>query len=41
MLTSDEARFARALEALEGGYRIGDSGDEVHTGGPLIAGVVD
>lgn len=41
MLTNDEARFARALEALDGGYRIGDPGDEVHTGGPLIAGVVD
>ncbi len=41
MLTNDEARFTRALEALEGGYRIGDPGDEVHTGGPLIAGAVD
>ncbi|MBC7724690.1 MAG: thymidine phosphorylase [Burkholderiaceae bacterium] len=37
-LSADEpARFARALEALEGAYRIGDAGDEVHTGGPLIA----
>jgi thymidine phosphorylase len=39
--TNEPARFARAFEALEGGYRIGDPGDEVHTGGPLIAGVVD
>ena len=37
-LNADEpARFERALEALEGGYRIGSAGDEVHTGGPLIA----
>jgi thymidine phosphorylase len=41
MHTNESARFARALEALEGGYRIGEAGDEVHTGGPLIAGVVD
>lgn len=37
-LSADEPeRFARALEVLEGAYRIGDAGDEVHTGGPLIA----
>ena len=37
-LSADEPeRFVRALEALEGAYRIGDAGDEVHTGGPLIA----
>ncbi|MCU1586397.1 MAG: thymidine phosphorylase [Microbacteriaceae bacterium] len=37
-LSADEPdRFARALEALEGSYRIGDHGDEVLTGGPLIA----
>jgi len=37
-LSADEpARFARALEALEGAYRIGAKGDEVHDGGPLIA----
>jgi thymidine phosphorylase len=37
-LSADEPdRFARALEALEGSYRIGDEGDEVLTGGPLIA----
>lgn len=41
MSTNDAARFDRALEALEGGYRIGDAGDEVETGGPLIAGVVE
>lgn len=38
-LNADEPeRFARALEALEGAYRIGAPGDEVLTGGPLIAG---
>ncbi len=37
-LSADEpARFERALEALEGAYRIGAPGDEVHDGGPLIA----
>jgi thymidine phosphorylase len=37
-LSADEpARFARALEALEGAYRIGDAGDEILDGGPLIA----
>ncbi|MBN9151859.1 MAG: thymidine phosphorylase [Micrococcales bacterium] len=37
-LSADEpARFERALEALEGAYRIGSAGDEVHDGGPLIA----
>ncbi|MGY6499161.1 MAG: thymidine phosphorylase [Microcella sp.] len=41
MHTNDAARFDRALEALEGGYRIGAPGDEVVTGGPLIAGVVE
>ena len=40
-LHADEsARFARALEALEGAWRIGEPGDEAHTGGPLIAGRV-
>jgi len=38
-LSADEPqRFERALEALEGAYRIGDAGDPVETGGPLIAG---
>ena len=37
-LHADEpARFARALEAVEGAYRIGDPGDPVEDGGPLIA----
>lgn len=37
-LSADEpARFERALEALDGAYRIGDAGDPVLTGGPLIA----
>ncbi len=35
--TDEPARFERALEALEGAYRIGDPGDDIHTGGPLIA----
>lgn len=33
----DPARFDRALEALEGAYRIGDAGEEINNGGPLIA----
>ncbi|MFN3707807.1 thymidine phosphorylase [Microcella sp.] len=41
MHTNEAARFDRALEALEGGYRIGDASEEVVTGGPLIAGVVE
>ncbi len=37
-LSADEpARFERALEALEGAYRIGSEGDAVQDGGPLIA----
>jgi thymidine phosphorylase len=37
-LSADEPeRFERALEAVEGAYRIGDVGDEVLDGGPLIA----
>jgi thymidine phosphorylase len=37
-LSADEPeRFTRALEALEGAYRIGEAGDEILTGGPLIA----
>ncbi len=41
-LSADEpARFERALEALEGAYRIGDEGDPVEDGGPLIAGRLD
>jgi thymidine phosphorylase len=41
MHTDEPARFDRALEALEGAYRIGSSGDEVLTGGPLIAGRIE
>ena len=38
-LSADEPeRFERALEALKGAYRIGDAGDEVLDGGPLIQG---
>ncbi|MCU1544923.1 MAG: thymidine phosphorylase, partial [Homoserinimonas sp.] len=41
-LSADEpARFQRALEALEGAYRIGDTGTAAENGGPLIAGRVD
>ncbi|WP_022884891.1 thymidine phosphorylase [Glaciibacter superstes] len=37
-LSADEpARFPRALESVDGAWRIGDEGDEVLTGGPLIA----
>ncbi|WP_111718601.1 thymidine phosphorylase [Homoserinimonas sp. OAct 916] len=37
-LSADEpARFARALEALEGAYRIGSASEKVLDGGPLIA----
>ena len=37
-LSADEPeRFERALEALKDAYRVGDMGDEVHDGGPLIA----
>jgi thymidine phosphorylase len=33
----DAARFPRALEVLQGAYTIGAAGDDVETGGPLIA----
>ena len=37
-LSADEPeRFARALEAVDGAYRIGDPGEPVLDGGPLIA----
>lgn len=36
LMADEPARFARALEALEGAYRIGDPCDEVLDGGPLI-----
>jgi thymidine phosphorylase len=41
-LSADEpARFARALEAVEGAWAIGDPGSPVDDGGPLIAGRVE
>ena len=41
-LSADEpARFARALEALEGAWAIGEPGSPIDDGGPLIAGRVD
>jgi thymidine phosphorylase len=41
-LSADEpARFARALEALDGAWSIGDPGTPVDDGGPLIAGRVE
>lgn len=41
-LSADEPqRFARALEALDGAWAIGDPGSPVDDGGPLIAGRVD
>jgi thymidine phosphorylase len=38
MHADEPERFERALEAVRGAYRIGDVGDEIVTGGPLIAG---
>jgi thymidine phosphorylase len=38
MSTNDEGRFERALEALDGAFEIGDPGDEIRTGGPLVQG---
>ena len=37
MHTSDPARFERALEALDGAWTIGNVGDTVIDGGPLVA----
>lgn len=37
MSADEPARFERALEALEGAYRIGAAGEAVNDGGPLIA----
>jgi len=36
LAADDPARFARAHEALEGALRIGDTGETVNDGGPLI-----
>jgi len=41
MHTDEMARFERALEALEGSYRIGDAGEPIDNGGPLIAGRIE
>jgi thymidine phosphorylase len=41
MHANDAARFERALEAVAGAWTIGDVGDPVDTGGPLIAGRID
>ncbi|MBX3099130.1 MAG: thymidine phosphorylase [Salinibacterium sp.] len=41
MHTSDPARFERAIEAVAGGYAVGDAGSAIDNGGPLIAGRVD
>jgi thymidine phosphorylase len=38
MGTDEPARFARALEALEGAYEIGNEGAPVQDGGALIQG---
>lgn len=35
--TNEPARFARALEALDGAWRIGEIGEPIEDGGPLIA----
>jgi thymidine phosphorylase len=35
--TDEPERFARAREALAGAYRIGEPGDRIEDGGPLIA----
>jgi thymidine phosphorylase len=40
MGTEEPERFARALEALEGSYEIGDEGAEVQDGGALIQGKI-
>jgi thymidine phosphorylase len=40
MHTDEPERFERALEALVGGYAIGDPGDPIDNGGQLIAGRV-
>lgn len=39
--TDEPGRFERALDALEGSYRVGDTGEPIDNGGALIAGRVD
>ena len=41
MHTSDAARFERALEAVDGAYRIGSAGEPVEDGGQLIQGRIE
>ncbi|MDJ0336483.1 thymidine phosphorylase [Salinibacterium sp. G-O1] len=41
MHTHESDRFERAIEALDGAYRIGDAGDTIDDGGPLLAGRID
>jgi len=41
MHSNDAARFERALEAVAGAWSIGDEGDPIETGGPLITGRID
>ena len=41
MHTDEPDRFERAIEALDGAYRIGSAGDEIDDGGPLLAGRID
>ncbi len=41
MHTDDGARFERALTALEGSYRIGNAGEAIENGGPLIAARIE
>ena len=41
MHTDEPERFERALEALEGGYLVGDAGTPIDNGGALIQGRID
>jgi len=34
--TDEPARFARALDAVDGAWRIGDAGEAIENGGPLV-----
>ncbi|MEP6480797.1 MAG: thymidine phosphorylase [Rhodoglobus sp.] len=39
--TNEPARFDRALDALQGAYRVGDAGEPVDDGGALVQGRVE
>jgi thymidine phosphorylase len=41
MHTDEPARFERAIEALDGAYRIGDAGEAIDNGGALIQARID